>query len=78
MLPRRHLGAAGSQEQIHRNIIASQPVANDLLSQRHGQFYDEWESILEKRRQVIIRGNLDAYVRFARESTEYYRDRLIQ
>ena len=48
-----------------------------LLDRKRRQgFYDPWESLPRERRREIIRENLDQYVRFARESVPWYRDRL--
>src|SRR4051812_49060587 len=48
-----------------------------LLDQRSkNRFYDAWEALPESKRLPLMRQNLDEYVRYARESSAYYRDRL--
>lgn len=47
-----------------------------LLDQKsRRKFYDNWEFLPEERRRVVMRENLDEYVRFASQLA-YYRDRL--
>ena len=48
----------------------------NLWSRREGKYYDAWESADPATRRQVITERLDAYVRFARETTPFYRERL--
>lgn len=47
-----------------------------LLASRARRFYDPWEGLPQEKRRILIRENLDAYIRFAADSVPYYRERL--
>src|SRR2546430_2220860 len=47
-----------------------------LASRGRSQFYDAWESLPESKRRILIRQNLDEYIRFAADSSAYYAERL--
>lgn len=47
-----------------------------LFDQKQGEFFDSWESEVESKRQEMMRARLDEYVRFAKKTTPFYKDRL--